>query len=138
MPSKKPVITVTAQSEDQANRWPLDSFMTVAHLATLPLWCWVFRPKAVGHSGGTTPSSSAKSPNNDPYPGALRSVERADSGAELLPVSELGNRVQHQQQRQSVFADHHGAESGIVDAKLHVSMKKSTKKWKAEKGKQLL
>jgi hypothetical protein len=52
----------------QADRWPLDGFMTVAHLATLLVWCWVFRPKAAGHSGGT---SSAKPPSNDPYPSVL-------------------------------------------------------------------
>ncbi len=49
----------------QTDRWPLDSFMTVAHIATLLVWCWVCRPKAASPSGGT------KSPGKDPYPDAL-------------------------------------------------------------------
>jgi hypothetical protein len=32
----------------QANRWPVDSFMEATDLASLLLWCWVFRPKAAG------------------------------------------------------------------------------------------
>jgi hypothetical protein len=43
----------------QANRWPVDSFMTVTHLASLLLWCWVFRPKAADHSSNTTPPGNA-------------------------------------------------------------------------------
>jgi hypothetical protein len=50
---------------EQSHRWPLDSFMTVAHLATLVVWCWAFRPKAAG------PSGAAKSPGKSPYPEAL-------------------------------------------------------------------
>jgi hypothetical protein len=42
----------------QANRWPVDNFMTMMHLASLLLWCWAFRPKAKGNSGGPTPPSS--------------------------------------------------------------------------------
>jgi hypothetical protein len=40
----------------QVHRWPLDSFMTGTHLASLLLWCWVFSLKAAGHSGSTTPA----------------------------------------------------------------------------------
>jgi hypothetical protein len=54
----------------EPNRWPVDSFMTVTHLACLLLWCWVFRPKASGHSS-STPTISTKPPNNAPSPDAL-------------------------------------------------------------------
>lgn len=43
----------------QTNRWPLDSFMTVTHLASLLLWCWAFRPEAAGQSRDTTPPRNA-------------------------------------------------------------------------------
>jgi hypothetical protein len=43
----------------QANRWPMDSIMTVAHLAALLVWCWVFRPKAGDPSGSTAPPGNA-------------------------------------------------------------------------------
>jgi hypothetical protein len=54
----------------QADRWPVDSFRTVTHLASLLLWCWVFRPKAAGHSN-STPTLSTKPPSNAPSPDAI-------------------------------------------------------------------
>jgi hypothetical protein len=68
------------------NRWPVDIFMAVAGLASLLLWCWVFRPKAAGHSSSTTPPSGGSPPTNvspltsvspptsAPPPGALTST----------------------------------------------------------------
>jgi hypothetical protein len=29
----------------EQNRWPVDSFVMLAHIASLILWCWVFKPK---------------------------------------------------------------------------------------------
>jgi len=55
----------------EPNRWPVDSFMTVTHLASLLLWCWVFRPKAAGPAGKTTLSGSADPSSGAPSPGAL-------------------------------------------------------------------
>jgi len=55
----------------QADRWPVDSFMTVTHLASLLLWCWVFRTKAAGRASSTTPSGSTKPSSNAPSPDAL-------------------------------------------------------------------
>jgi hypothetical protein len=48
----------------QANRWPVDIFMTIAHLATVILWCWLFRPKA-WRSGQAVPPGAAP-PNAPP------------------------------------------------------------------------
>jgi len=51
----------------EAHRWPVDIFMAIADLASVLLWCWVFRPKAAGQSSiqtppnSTTPSSGAPS-----------------------------------------------------------------------------
>jgi len=52
----------------EPDRWMVDSFMTVTHLASVLLWCWVFRPKAAARSsstssGRTNPPSNAPSPN---------------------------------------------------------------------------
>jgi hypothetical protein len=41
----------TRQWFAQANRWPVDSFMELTDLASLLLWCWVFRPQAAGREG---------------------------------------------------------------------------------------
>ena len=42
-----------------ANRWPVDIFMAVIHLASVLLWCWAFRPQTVGHSSSGAPSTGA-------------------------------------------------------------------------------
>jgi len=57
----------------QTGRWPLDDFLTVAHLATLLVWCWAFRPKTAARAGSATPWSGADPPGNNPYPDGLRS-----------------------------------------------------------------
>jgi hypothetical protein len=49
----------------EPNRWPVDSFMTITHLASVLLWCWVFRPKAVGRTGSTS-SGRTNPPSNAP------------------------------------------------------------------------
>lgn len=36
----------------QAHRAPVDHFMTIAEIAALMLWCWVFRPKAERRPNG--------------------------------------------------------------------------------------
>jgi len=50
-----------------SNRWPVDIFVEAAGLASLLLWCWVFRPKAPGHSSSTQPPA----PSSAPPPEAL-------------------------------------------------------------------
>ena len=54
--------------------------MTVAHLATLLVWCWAFRPKAAGPSGG------AKSPH--PYEAwpSIQDPPRPDPPAKMTRV----------------------------------------------------
>ncbi len=42
----------------EANRWPVDIFMTAAHLSAVILWCWLFRPKA-WRSGDAVPPRAA-------------------------------------------------------------------------------
>jgi hypothetical protein len=39
------------------DRWPIDSFMTLAHLLSLLLWCWVFRPKTQRPSNAVPPNA---------------------------------------------------------------------------------
>jgi hypothetical protein len=53
------------------NRWPVDIFVEVAGLASLLLWCWVFRPKAAGHSSTAAPPGNASPPSNAAPPDAL-------------------------------------------------------------------
>jgi hypothetical protein len=53
------------------NRWPVDSFMALADLASVLLWCWVFRPKAAGHSSSTPPPGGARPSSNAPPQDAL-------------------------------------------------------------------
>jgi hypothetical protein len=53
------------------DRWPADMFMSLANLASLLLWCWVFRPKAQGHSSSNSPPAGSKPPSNAPPPNAL-------------------------------------------------------------------
>jgi len=42
-------------------RWPIDSFMTLAHVVSLLLWCWVFRPKTQ-RSGKAVPPNALTTP----------------------------------------------------------------------------
>jgi hypothetical protein len=55
----------------EGNRWPVDSFMALADLASVLLWCWVFRPRAAGHSSSTPPPGGAKPPTSAVPPDAL-------------------------------------------------------------------
>lgn len=48
----------------QANRWPVDIFMTVAHLAAIVLWCWLFRPKAATSGKTIPPAAPPAAPPN--------------------------------------------------------------------------
>jgi hypothetical protein len=43
----------------EPNKWPVDSFMAVAHMLSLFLWCWAFRPGAASHPAAKPPSAAA-------------------------------------------------------------------------------
>jgi hypothetical protein len=44
------------------NRWPVDVFMNLAQIASLLVWCWVFRPRPRRSTGATPPASGATPP----------------------------------------------------------------------------
>ncbi len=46
----------------QQDRWPIDTFMTLTHLVSVLLWCWVFRPKA-RQSGRAVPPNALTTPS---------------------------------------------------------------------------
>jgi hypothetical protein len=53
------------------NRWPVDIFMALSGLASVLLWCWVFRPNAPKQSRSTTPPGGASPPSSAAPPDAL-------------------------------------------------------------------
>jgi hypothetical protein len=56
----------------EENRWPLDILVTVTYIASLGLWCWVFRAKQTQRPGNAPPASSLPpNPNNAAPPDAL-------------------------------------------------------------------
>ena len=40
----------------EAYRWPVDSFMSVTHVTSVLVWCWVFWPKSVGRASAPPPA----------------------------------------------------------------------------------
>lgn len=42
----------------EENRWPVDTFVVVAHIASLLLWCWVFKPKTQSTKRNPLPPSA--------------------------------------------------------------------------------
>lgn len=54
----------------EANRWPVDIFMTLAHLSAVILWCWLFRPRTQTPGKTAPPAVPPTSPPTAP-PDAL-------------------------------------------------------------------
>lgn len=57
----------------EANRWPVDIFMALAGLASVLLWCWVFRPNAPKQPSSNAPPGSAPPASSAPPAEALTS-----------------------------------------------------------------
>jgi hypothetical protein len=50
----------------ESHRWPVDTFMIVAHIAGLLVWCWAFRPGAESGRAAKPPAAASQNALSTP------------------------------------------------------------------------